>query len=75
VDVKLYWMDVSHPSQASRKMLDLKGVRYGRRFGAQRQIALRRWALERTSLPARELFPEYPGRLPPFLPADWLAGP
>jgi glutathione S-transferase len=26
--IKLYWMDVSHPSQAARKMLDLKGVDY-----------------------------------------------
>lgn len=24
--VKLYWMDLSHPSQAARKMLELKGV-------------------------------------------------
>jgi glutathione S-transferase len=26
MDVKLYWMSVSHPSQAARKMLELKGV-------------------------------------------------
>ena len=26
--VRLYWMELSHPSQAVRKMLDLKGVRY-----------------------------------------------
>jgi glutathione S-transferase len=26
VKVKLYWMDVSHPSQAARKMLELKGI-------------------------------------------------
>lgn len=26
--VRLYWMELSHPSQAARKMLDLKGVPY-----------------------------------------------
>jgi glutathione S-transferase len=26
VQIKLYWMSVSHPSQAARKMLELKGV-------------------------------------------------
>jgi glutathione S-transferase len=28
VIVRLYWQSVSHPSQAARKMLDLKGVQY-----------------------------------------------
>ncbi len=28
VAVKLYWMSISHPSQAARKMLELKGVEY-----------------------------------------------
>src|SRR5437764_10863421 len=27
--VTLYWMAISHPSQAARKMLDLKGLDYG----------------------------------------------
>jgi glutathione S-transferase len=27
--VVLYWMAISHPSQAARKMLDLKGIEYG----------------------------------------------
>jgi glutathione S-transferase len=25
--------------------------------------------------PARELFPDYPGPIPPFLPSEWLGGP
>ena len=28
MSVRLYWQSVSHPSQAARKMLDLKGVEY-----------------------------------------------
>lgn len=28
MDARLYWMALSHPSQAARKMLDLKGVDY-----------------------------------------------
>jgi glutathione S-transferase len=28
MSVRLYWMALSHPSQAARKMLDLKGVEY-----------------------------------------------
>ena len=57
VPVTLYWMTISHPAQAARRMVELKGVTTSLSPSC-------RW-------PGR-LSPAERPTVPPFLPAEWL---